>query len=80
MRAPELPTSVMSAPDPARVFREADLATRRAVVDFLIDVRVMPTSAKGGTRGGRHGGWFGPSRIRIAAKTPDGPVPIDVGA
>ena len=80
MRAPELPTSVMSAPDPARAFREADLATRRAVVDFLIDVRVMPTSAKGGTRGGRHGGWFDPSRIRIAAKTPDGPVPIDVGA
>lgn len=70
----------MSVPDFARAFSEADLATRRAVVDFLIDVHVMPTLAKRGTRGGRHGGRFDPSRIRIAAKTPDGPVPIDVGA
>ena len=79
-RVPVLPEDVAASPDPAQAFRDADLAVRRAVVDYLLEVRVMPCTKKGGIHNGKRGGWFDPTRIKVFAKTPDGLVPIELSA
>lgn len=63
-----MPREVAEAIDPAKAFHEADLATKRAALDFLLDVRIDPVKRKGGTRDGKHGGVFDFSRIRVTPK------------
>lgn len=50
-------TSVIGAPDPAAAYVEADLITRRAVLDLLLTVRLRP--------GHRYSRTFDPATVRI---------------
>lgn len=67
-QAPELP-AVLLGRDPARAFAEADVETKRAVIDFLCEVTIDSVSKKAGTVGGKHGGWFDYSRVHFRWKT-----------
>lgn len=79
-RTPQLPADVLTASDPAEAFRTAPLEVRRAVMDYLLDVRVYPTKRRGGTHDGKTGSRFDPSRVRVSMKTPEGLVPIELPA
>lgn len=65
-----VPAAVTDAPTPAQAFRDAPLAVRRAVLDYLCTVTIMPrTGQLGGARDGKPGGRFDPSRVRFEWKT-----------
>ena len=60
---------VADAPDPAQVWGRLDLDRRRAVIDVLVQVAVLPA------RKGRRAGWrpgesyFDPASVRITPRT-----------
>lgn len=69
-----VPANITDAPSPAEAFRNAPLATRRAVLDYLCTVTIMPrTNPMGGATDGKPGNRFDPSRVVFAWKT--GAVP-----
>jgi site-specific DNA recombinase len=59
---------VADAPDPAKVWKGLDLSRKRAIVDVLVDVIILP--AKRGRRPGWRAGetYFDPESIRITWK------------
>ena len=59
---------VADAPDPAKVWKGLDLSRKRAIVDVLIDVVILP--AKRGRRPGWRAGesYFDPESVRITWK------------
>ena len=76
VRRSTIPRTISHAPNPADAYAAADLATKRAVVDYLFDVRISPLKQRGGTHCGKRGNRFDLSRIHIAMKTQDGLVPL----
>ena len=63
--------------EPAQAFTDADIDTKRAVIDFLCTVKINPVTKRGGTVKGKHGGWFDYERITFEWKT--GVQPENIG-
>jgi site-specific DNA recombinase len=60
---------VADAPDPAKVWAGLDLSRRRAIVDVLVDVVILPAPHKGRRAGWRAGqSYFDPASVQIVWK------------
>jgi site-specific DNA recombinase len=60
---------VADAADPAKVWAGLDLSRRRAIVDVLVDVVILPTAHKGRRAGWRAGEtYFDPASVQITWK------------
>jgi hypothetical protein len=68
MTAGSVLAGVADAPDPAKVWAGLDLSRKRAIVDVLVDVVILPA------RRGRRPGWrpgetyFDPESVKITWK------------
>jgi hypothetical protein len=65
MTAGSVLAGVADAPDPAKVWAGLDLSRKRAIVDVLVDVVILP--AKRGRRPGWRPGetYFDPDSVRV---------------
>jgi hypothetical protein len=65
---------VADAADPAKVWAGLDLSRRRAIVDVLVDVVILPAAHKGRRAGWRAGEtYFDPASVQITWKRGDQP-------